>query len=145
MHKQGNLDYTCFKGHGVDELNVSCRESEMSPGKLAVCAVEFILKETLSSDMRHKAAVLLHICDHAFKLHPIQCSCPEPSSLNGLLIDHFQLVKSLSSSSGPLAFLPQKECGNNCCRDDIDCFMNSEAGSIDQRALNDRRSTAAFS
>lgn len=61
MHKQGNLDYTCFKGHGVDELSVSCRESEMSPGKLAVCAVDFILKETLSSDMGHKAAVLFHI------------------------------------------------------------------------------------
>lgn len=39
VHKQGNLDYTCFKGHTVDELNVSCRVWNVLGEHSCMCCV----------------------------------------------------------------------------------------------------------
>lgn len=66
VRKRGNLESTCFKGRGVDELNVSCGESEMSSGRILVFSVFYILKGRFSLDSGQKAALFLrttHIYD----------------------------------------------------------------------------------
>lgn len=73
----------------------------MSSGNIPVCAMFSSLKEKISSDMGHKAAVLLqiiHIYNESFKLRPhsVVWVCSLWSHLlNVSLIDHFQLINSL--------------------------------------------------
>lgn len=70
MRTKGNLNSTCSEGHKVDELNVSCRESEMSSERILVCGVFYILKGKISLDMGQKEARFIHtkhIYDSSFK------------------------------------------------------------------------------
>lgn len=60
MRKKGNLNHTCLKVHKVDELNVSCRESD---GEDSCMRLFFILKEKISLDTGQKEALFLHTKD----------------------------------------------------------------------------------